>query len=129
MHWYDRPTGRKRLDAEQQLLARDYPAFILDITNSGEVFALGHLGGTDHIRDTYEVLIRMPPNFGTGAIPRVSILNPDLRAGAPHRFTDGSLCLQHEIAFTPRSTLLTLLAWITAWLILYEGWLENGKTW
>lgn len=43
-------------------------------------------------------------------------------------YNDGSLCVDHSGAFTPRSTLITFLAWVSVWLVLYEGWLETGRS-
>ena len=129
MSWYERRGGMQRLMVERNLLDGEYPGFTLDVCDDGTVFGLGFIGPNRDIGARYEVLIQLPHNYGTGAIPRVTILEPEMDERAPHRFNDGSLCLEHEDAFSPRSTVVTLLGWVTAWLILYEGWKETGQHW
>ncbi len=126
---YFTPEGERRIMKERDLLAQSYPQFMLDIEPDGLLHARGSLGPTETLRGVYHLLIAIPPTFGRGGSPRVYLLHPELRPGAPHVFQDGSLCLDHNQAFTSRSTLLTLLGWVSVWLVLYEGWMETGVAW
>ena len=126
---YATPAGEKRALTEQLLLSREYPDFMLDIDDDGVLFAHGRIGPTDTLRHAYQVLLEVPPGYGQGVMPRAYLLQPQLRTGAPHVFSDGSLCLDHSGAFTAKSTLVTFLSWVAVWLVLYEGWLENGRGW
>lgn len=121
--------GAERVLKEQQLLLQEYPGFQMDVDEEGTPFASGVLGPNATLRQAYQVLLLLPPGYGHGALPQAFVLSPALRAGAPHRYSDGSLCLDHSGSFTRRSTLVTLLAWVTVWLCLYEGWLESGVPW
>ncbi len=127
--FYQTESGMARALAEQALLSREYPGFALEVDEDGTPYAHGQLGPTAQIRGCYHILIALPPRYGQGALPAVHVLEPPLRAGAPHRYQDGSLCLDHSGSFNRRSTLLTLLGWVTVWLLLYEGWLETGVAW
>ncbi|MGM0578207.1 MAG: hypothetical protein ACQEXJ_20960 [Myxococcota bacterium] len=122
-------AGQRRALAERDLLAREYPGFVMDVDDDGTVFAHGWIGPTENLKGSYHVLLVMPPGYGQGVMPVVHVLEPPLRADAPHRFRDGSLCLDHSGAFTRRSTLVTILAWVSVWLVLYEGWIQSGRSW
>lgn len=127
--FYASAHGQARALQEQALLAADYPGFTLDVDDDGTPFAHGWIGPSDSLRGSYHVLLVLPPGYGQGVMPSVHVLEPALRPGAPHRYLDGSLCLDHSGAFTRKSTLLTILAWVSVWLVLYEGWLTTGEPW
>lgn len=127
--FYGSAGGEARALAEQALLSREYPGFEVDVDSDGTPFAHGIVGPNDTLRDAYHVLLVIPPTYGSGALPLAYVLEPTLRPGAPHRFHDGSLCLDHSGAFTKKSTLVTFLAWVSVWLVLYEDWLETGRIW
>lgn len=127
--FYATPKGEERLFTEQGLLAREYPSFQVDLESDGIAYAHGFIGPHASLRQRYHVLLVLPPGYGSGAMPLVQVLFPEIREGAPHRFVDGSLCLDHSGAFHARSTLLTLLGWVSVWLVLYEGWLDTGRVW
>lgn len=118
-----------RVLAEQQLLGREYPDFRVNVEDDGTIYAHGWIGSNISIRGRYHVLLVLPPSYSSGAMPLVNVIEPRLADGAPHRFQDGALCLDHSGAFTGRSTLVTILAWVSMWLCLYEGWLETGDAW
>lgn len=128
-HFYLAPGGESRALTEQALLGAEYPQFVMDVDDDGTPFAHGWIGPTAYLRGTYHVLIVLPPGYGNGVLPRAHVLEPTLRVGAPHRFSDGSLCLDHSGAFTKKSTIVTFLAWVSIWLHLYEDWLETGRPW
>ena len=127
--FYGSPEGERRALAEQALLDREYPGFALDLDDDGTPFAHGVIGPTTTLRGGYHVLVELPPGYGLGVLPRAYLLSPAVQGGAPHLYNDGSLCVDHSGAFTPRSTLITFLAWVSVWLVLYEGWLETGERW
>lgn len=124
-----RPRGEARALQEQALLAREYPGFEMDVDDDGTPFAHGYIGPTETLRDRYHVLIVIPPGYGHGVPPSAYVLEPPIAKGAPHLFKDGSLCMDHSGAFTHKSTIVTLLAWVSVWLVLYEGWVETGAPW
>lgn len=118
-----------RLITEQALLVREYPGFEMEVHESGTVYVHGWVGPNATLRGAYNVLVALPPTYGDGTMPVSHVVEPELRQGAPHTFTDGSLCLDHSGAFTRRSTLVTYLGWVSTWLHLYEDWLETGRKW
>ena len=119
----------ERGQKEAALLRREYPGFSLGVAADGLTFAHGVIGPSESLRGAYHVLVELPPGYGRGVLPRAYLLEPEVRLGAPHLFEDGALCLDHSGAFTARSTLITFLAWVSVWLVLYEGWLETGRRW
>lgn len=121
--------GRARAFKEQALLAAEYPGFTMDVDDDGTPFAHGWIGPSATLTGAYHVLLVLPPGYGQGVMPWVHVLEPRLAPGAPHIYRDGSLCLDHSGAFTRRSTLLTVLAWVSVWLVLYEGWRATGIRW
>jgi hypothetical protein len=127
--FYTTAAGETRVLQEQALLVREYPGFELEISDDGTPYAHGFIGPTAELANRYHVLLVIPPGYGRGVMPKVYVVVPELRQGAPHTFTDGGLCLDHSGAFTKKSTLITLLAWVSVWLVLYEGWLETGQAW
>ncbi len=104
-----------------------YPALAATRVRTGLEFSgsLRPWGGGD----AYEVEVWMPDH---GA-PRVRVLSPALRRGAPHTYDDdGLLCLYHPKARPWRRTdlaALTVVPWAELWLYFYEAWLETGVWW
>ena len=63
--------------------------------------------------------------------PSVWVLTPTLESDAPHRYSDGSLCLYYpgDRSWTPGLPIAqTLVPWTALWLAFYEIWLRTG-TW
>ena len=122
--------GRARALAEQAALAQEYPNFVMDVdTDDGTLYVSGVIGPNEHLEAAYRVLVLFPPGYGRGVMPFAYVEHPPIRQDAPHLYDDGSLCLDHSGAFTERSTVVTLLAWVSVWLVLYEGWLQTGQRW
>lgn len=74
----------------------------------------------------YRVMITYTPPRS----PRVFILDPELRPNAPHRYSDGSLCLYYpnDQSWTPSAYIAgTILPWTSVWLKCYELWCITGK--
>jgi hypothetical protein len=62
--------------------------------------------------------------------PRVFVDRPPIRRDAPHRYSDGSLCLYwpNEWGWTPRESLAeTIIPWTAFWLYYYELWLATDE--
>lgn len=119
--FYATPQGEARALAEQTLLAREYPGMALDIDEDGTPYVHGWIGPNDKQRSSYHMLVSLPPGYGRGVLPRAYVLEPELRQGAPHRFNDGSLCLDHSGAFTHKSSVVTFLAWVSVWCSTKAG--------
>lgn len=127
--FYSTPRGEQRVLDEQVLLAREYPGFAMDLNEDGTLYLHGWLGPTETLRGSYQVLVVVPPSYGDGSMPLAYVLEPPIRQGAPHLYRDGALCLDHSGAFTGRSTVVTFLAWVSVWLVLYEEWVDTGRLW
>lgn len=76
--------------------------------------------------DSLELEILMPHGYPSRA-PRVFL--KEARAGTPHRWADGSLCLYGAItAWNPgRDTIRGALTLTTRWLASYRAWEQTGK--
>jgi len=62
--------------------------------------------------------------------PNVWILSPALRSDAPHRYSDGSLCLYYPRDQSWRPDMFiakTIVPWAALWLAFYELWLRTGE--
>jgi len=61
--------------------------------------------------------------------PRVYVLEPKLIEGAPHVYSDGSLCLFYpkDFSWNKKSLIAeTIIPWTSLWLYFYEIWLKTG---
>ncbi|NUN13977.1 MAG: hypothetical protein HUU55_10130 [Myxococcales bacterium] len=119
----------KRIFTEKAVLSREYPLFGIDLHDDGTPYVHGFIGPTATLKQRYHVMVTLPPAYGTGVMPRAYVISPDLIPNAPHQYIDGHLCLDEGGAFTARSTLVTFLAWVSVWLVLYEAWVETGIPW
>ena len=64
-----------------------------------------------------------------GAFPRVYVKEPKLAKGAPHLYSDGSLCLFYpkDFSWNKKSLIAeTIVPWTALWLYYYELWLKTG---
>lgn len=62
--------------------------------------------------------------------PRVFVEHPRIHPGAPHRYSDRSLCLYWPEEFqwsTGASLAETIVPWTALWLFYYELWLVLGE--
>jgi hypothetical protein len=62
--------------------------------------------------------------------PKVEVIRPEIRTNAPHRFSDGSLCLYYDPDGSWHSGLHlaeTIIPWTAEWLYFYEQWLATGQ--
>jgi hypothetical protein len=118
-----RRFARRKLSLPQQKvkMAEKYPSF---------KFKSGGWKGT--LQPTvnspkYNVKIQSHPFR-----PRVFILFPQLKKGAPHMYPDGSLCLYYpsDKSFNDLTFIAdTIVPWTAEWLYFYEVWLEEDIWW
>jgi hypothetical protein len=69
-------------------------------------------------------------HYEVGHIPKVFVDAPPITATAPHRYSDGSLCLYWPVEWTWSQDKLiadTILPWAALWLYYYELWLDCGE--
>lgn len=62
--------------------------------------------------------------------PRVWVKSPRLDSHAPHRYSDGSLCLYYprDGSWTPYKYISeTIVPWTALWLAFYEIWTTTGQ--
>lgn len=89
--------------------------------------------GTLQPRDespSYEV--RVTYKMGKHRDPRVTVLSPPIRTGAPHRYPDGSLCLYYPRDRSWHEGLYiadTIIPWAAMWLYFYELWCDTEIWW
>lgn len=123
--WYGEPRWQHRLLAEQTLMSVRFPGFQLIREATGELAWLGQLrptGGTEYV-----VSITYPQRYPY-LEPKLRILHPQVLPGAPHTYFDSSLCV-HRTAWHPdRSTAVSEVPLIAAWLVAYENWLRSGES-
>ncbi len=102
----------------------NFPEF-LHHREDGEIVWRGKLCPTE-VSPDYEVEIRWRPRCD----PRVFVVSPPLKPGAPHTYDDGSLCLQFpgDRSWTdPRFVATHVVPWTAEYLNWYEIWLETRK--
>jgi hypothetical protein len=126
--WYEETQGHNRLMLEKELLAREYPGFQWKLDDNGNLCCIGYIGPNDTLRKSYLVVCVFPYNYGYGN--RIKVYTPyeDYPSGTPHRYSDNELCLEHS-DFHHKMDVLDTLAWTVAWLALFEGFCETGRTW
>ena len=94
------------------------------IANSGVVWT-GTLRPLD-TSTTYQVRV----HHTAGEAPKVFVDAPALQKGAPHRYSDGSLCLSwhKDWSWSPQAVMAeTLVPWAAMWLFFYELWIVTGE--
>jgi hypothetical protein len=78
---------------------------------------------------TYVIRVEYRPPVA----PTIQVLRPVIHSNAPHRFSDGSLCLywpkdSDKRIWTPDKRIAaTILPWAAEWLAVYEVWLSTGE--
>lgn len=73
----------------------------------------------------YAAIIQFPnyPN----QMPTVTITQPAIRAGCPHRYNTGAICYLHHNMWNPgRHNVTFVLARLAKWLNKYEVWSAKG---
>jgi hypothetical protein len=77
-------------------------------------------------REPYLLAIEYPERFPHEA-PKAFIVTPDV-SGAPHRLSDGSLCLWSDpiAAAGVKTTAVSVRSRAIAWFFVYENWRRTG---
>ena len=126
--WLCNPKAREFFRRECELMAERYPQFrpALSTCEPGAIAWRGllctNLGGR-HVIEAVNA-----PSY-PHVEPAVFVVEPALRAGAPHLYSGGRLCL-HAGRWTPfRSTAAAVISATAEWLLLYDHWLATGEVW
>ena len=75
--------------------------------------------------NVYAAIIHFPnyPN----QMPTVTITQPAIRTGCPHRYNTGAICYLHHNMWNPgRHNVTFVLARLAKWLNKYEVWCAKG---
>ena len=105
------------------MLAR-FPRFRLIRSPGGDLSWVGLLRPTGAMG--YVVSLTYPARYPYKE-PVLRIVHPQLSTGAPHTYSDSSLCV-HRSSWDPnRSTAVSEVPLIAAWLVAYENWLRTGE--
>lgn len=101
-----------------------FPEFRLIQEESGELAWVGHLRPTRGAG--YVVSLTYPRSYPY-VEPKLRVLRPQVRPGTPHTYFDSSLCV-HRVGWDPhRSTAVSEVPLIAAWLVAYENWVRTGE--
>lgn len=123
--WYREQRWRHRLLAEQALMSARFPEFRLIREATGE---LAWIGGLRPTRGTGYVVSLTYPRRYPYVEPKLRVLHPQVRPGTPHTYFDSSLCV-HRTGWDPhRSTAVSEVPLIAAWLVAYENWIRTGES-
>jgi len=126
MTWYANPTWAGRLAAETHIMAQRFPRFRLRTLPDGQVAWVGEL---EPVRGkSFTVRIEYPVRYPY-EVPKIWIDSPPIPANAPHRFTDGTLCIYRRRWNPESSTPASLIPLTCAWLVRFLAWQEDGRTW
>jgi len=129
MQWYESARGRERLNMEVELVRSAHPGFDLIDKPDGRLAWVGDIGPSPDLLYAYTVSLTYPSSYPVSGAPKVEVLEPTIRSGAPHRFTDGSLCIEHDDFDAAEHFITDLIGWTCQWLALYERWANGGSSW
>lgn len=103
-----------------------YPRMRLQLHQSGELGWEGALEPFPGAR--FRVSLSYPANYPF-AEPVARVLEPPLRAGAPHVYQNGSLCIhrQGETWNASKHTAASRVPLIASWLVAYMHWTQTGE--
>jgi ubiquitin-protein ligase len=122
--WYERYP--LRISAEKIIMQENYPQFVLKIENTLQLFWEGIL--QTNFGTLYRASINYPQAYPWQK-PKLMIVEPEVRANAPHRFADGSLCIYPDDWNYKQTTAPAAVPLIAGWLALYEIFLRTGERW
>ncbi len=104
---------------------RFFPSFVL-LGSNGQV--TGAEGTLDtQCNNTYAIRISLD-NYPYG-LPRVFPKGWTIYPGAPHSYTDGSLCIMRADQWRQYFSVALVVAKTAIWLNKYELWKRNGHRW
>lgn len=126
MSWHHEPAGHVRLTLETALVHQDYPQMQVLFCADGKVRVAGYLK-PELCYSAYYVVLEYPDCY---PYDRITVQCPqtEFADGTPHRYGDGTLCVEHH-DFEPDDTVSTVLGWTAQWLTLYEDFLRTGRIW
>ena len=128
MAWYERFPGR--LLKEKEIMSDSFPYARLTKLRSG--LLAWNITLTSNRGNHYRTLIVYPAVFPS-SYPLAYILEPRIKNGTPHIYSDGHLCLfnagdRPEKSYIPeKTTAATITAWVSAWIFTYENYLRTGR--
>ncbi len=77
--------------------------------------------------NTYAIRIEIP-NYPY-SLPKVSLKDRKPHPDAPHKFSDGSLCIMRSSQWRTHFTVALVVTKTAIWLGKYELWKRNGHYW
>lgn len=121
MTWYR--SDPRRLREEEQCMRHGAQARLL--RDGHRLFWIEQIVST--FGQPYVLRIDYPDRFPWEP-PQASIISPDV-SGAPHRFTNGTLCLFNNpsVGCGPQTTALLVRNRAIAWFLAYEVWRHTGQ--
>jgi len=122
--WYARYP--LRISAEKIIMQENYPQFVLKADEEKQLYWDGLL--QTNFGTLYRVNINYPQAYPWQK-PKLEIVQPQVQPNAPHRFSDGSLCVYPDNWNYKQATAPAAVPLIAAWLALYEIFLRTGQRW
>ena len=102
-----------------------FPGFRLVETSDGSLRWVGVLNPTPDAE--FAVSLTYPTDYPYRE-PKLRVERPALVGGAPHVYSDGSLCV-HRRGWDPsRGTAVSEVPLIAAWLVAYVAWRRHGMS-
>ncbi len=123
-NWYERYP--LRIAAEKIIMQENYPQFVLKLDNKRQLLWDGIL--QTNFGTLYQVNIHYPQTYPWQK-PQLFIVQPEIRADAPHRFVNPSLCVYPNEWSYKQATAPAAVPLIAGWLALYEIFLRTGERW
>jgi len=121
MAWYH--TDPDRLDAEANLMQENTNGQIVELQGDRLAWVEDLVSKAGQ---RYCLRIAYPDRFPFEP-PKAFVQSPDI-SGAPHRLSDGSLCLWDNpfAADGPKTTALVVRNRAVVWFLVYEAWRATG---
>ncbi len=120
MSWHLR--DRRRFEKEVEFMQTHSRARL--VRDGGELVWTEDL--VSNLGRPYRLAIAYPDRFPHES-PRAYVLSPSVE-GAPHRLSDGALCLFGNVnSGDVRTTALTVRGRAIAWFLAYEIWKATGQ--
>jgi hypothetical protein len=104
---------------------RHFPSFNL-IGRGGEITGAE---GTIDTQCTNTYAIRIEISNYPYSLPKIWPEDWNPHFLAPHRFSDGSLCVMRSAQWQAHFTIALVVAKTAVWLAKYELWKRNGHSW
>lgn len=121
--WYREHKWRNRLIAEASLMEERFPSFRLMQAQDGSLRWVGVLNPSPD--SEFVVSLTYPADYPYRE-PKLRVERPGLVGGAPHVYSDGSLCIHRRSWDPSRGTAVSEVPLIAAWLVAYLTWHSNG---